>query len=158
LSLTITIPGEPFAQPRARAARRGRFVRLYDPPDAVAWKGTAQVHIANAMREAGMVAPAFPDGGVILEILAVFSCPKSDHRKRDPRPRRPKLGVRDDWDNIGKAVSDAANGLLWVDDGHVVRGSVVRIIGAQGEAPFVRVTVRAWNAIDESEIAREATT
>ena len=73
-------------------------------------------------------------------MVAVFPCPKGDERKGSPRPRRRYVSGRNDWDNIGKAVSDAGNSVLWLDDGQVWRGSVERWIGAQGEAPHVEVT------------------
>lgn len=38
-----------------------------------------------------------------------------------------------DWDNYGKAISDACNGVLWVDDRQVVNGSVEIIQCSKGE-------------------------
>jgi Holliday junction resolvase RusA-like endonuclease len=51
-----------------------------------------------------------------------------------------------DWDNYGKAISDACNGVLWVDDKQVVNGSVEIIQCAKGEERAeVEVLVIALN-------------
>lgn len=48
-----------------------------------------------------------------------------------PRPRCRKGEffhvVRPDWDNLGKLVSDAANGVVWHDDSQVALGGVFKI-------------------------------
>jgi Holliday junction resolvase RusA-like endonuclease len=142
VSLEITVPGEPCAQGRPRAFRtKAGFIRTFDPEKSRSWKGVAQVHYTEALRQAGLASPAF-DGAVEVQVLAVFTCPKSQHRKREPLPRRRRTG-RPDPDNIGKAVMDAANGVLFVDDSQVVRLVVEKWTGAQGEAPHVLVTVRS---------------
>lgn len=140
--LQATIPGEPVAQGRGRAFYRpGLGVRVFDPAKSRAWKGVAQVHYQEALKAASLAAPAFV-GPVEVHVLAVFTCPRSQYRKRDPVPRRPKA-TKPDASNILKAVEDAANGLLFVDDSQIARVTVERYVGAQEEAPFVRVTVRA---------------
>lgn len=136
--LVIRIPGEPFAQPRARAAIIAGRAVIYDPKKAKAWKATAMHFMMNAKFEAhGQLGHLGP---VALSVLAVFTCPKSDERKRDPRPRRWHT-KKPDGDNVLKAVKDAAKGILWMDDSQVARAAVTKIIGAQGEAPFVELTV-----------------
>lgn len=146
--ITVTIPGEPFALMRARssAQRMGGkvFARHYDPKENRSWKGAAQVVMMDALRRAGMTAPAFGELCEV-EIVAVFSLPKGQHRKRSPVPRR-RSGNLKDWDNVGKAVCDAGNGVLWLDDHLIARGSVEKWTGAQGEAPHVRITVREIDA------------
>lgn len=143
MTLTVTIPGEPVAQGRPRGFHRpGVGVRMYDPPKSRSWKGAAQVHYRDALDRAGIKAPAFPAGPVELEVLAVFTCPRSKHRKRDPLRRQPKA-TKPDSENIGKAVMDAANGLLFLDDAQVSKLTVEKIVGAQDEAPRVEVTVRS---------------
>lgn len=146
VTLTVTIPGEPVAQGRPRGFHRpGVGVRMYDPPKSRSWKGAAQVHYRDALERAGITAPAFPDGPVELHVLAVFTCPRSKHRKRVPLPRQPK-STKPDSENIAKAVMDAGNGLLYMDDEQVARLTVEKIVGAQDEAPRVEVTVKAFEA------------
>jgi len=115
---------------------------VYEPAEAKSWKGSAQVHMLAALQAAGAQAPAF-GGPVEVSIVAVFACPKSAYRKREPLTRQPYVGPKD-WDNIAKAVCDAANGIMYTDDRLIVRGVVECWVGAQDEAPYVELVVRAF--------------
>ena len=46
--------------------------------------------------------------------------------------------VKPDWDNTGKLVSDALNGILWMDDKQIVEGSVSKWYGLD---PYTELTV-----------------
>lgn len=143
----VTIPGEPVAQGRGKVgkwkARDGREgVTVRDPAKSRNWKAFAQARMEAALEEAGIPLPYAGVGEAVeLTVVAYFTCPKSDHRKRFPCPRRPKLG-RPDYDNLAKIVGDAGNGVLWMDDDQVFAGHTEKWIAAQGEAPRVEVIVR----------------
>lgn len=153
VELVIRIPGEPFAQPRGRSAplmrdgkpvlgKGGRpVIVVYDTKGAKSWKATAQQHMVNAFDGAAGHCRNPLGGPVALRVLAVFTCPKSHHRKREPLPRRWHV-QRPDGDNVLKAVKDAAKGVLWLDDSQVARAEVIKIIGAQGEAPYVAIRIK----------------
>lgn len=136
-AVRVTIPGPPCAQGRGRAVRAGGtgHVMIADPPKSKSWKGAAQVHM-----QAVVAAPL--SGPLAVAILAVFPCPTSDYRKRDPRGRRWHTKANGDADNIAKACLDAGNGVLWLDDSCVSRLSVEKVVGAQGEVPRVEIVVR----------------
>lgn len=168
LVLSITIPGEPFAQPRARSfalMRKGPdgkkapvfgpggapVIRHYDPKDAVSWKATAQDHMAAALRAIGCASPFVPAGPVAIEIRALYSCLKGDRRKK-PRGLRRK-STRPDLDNIAKAVKDAAKGVLWLDDSQVAE-LVVRKFYAPQDAP-PGVELRIWGLAEDAECPPE---
>lgn len=152
--IRVVIPGPPFSQPRPRARARGRFAQVYEPKEAKAWKGVAQVHMQEALRLAGKTAPAFSSAVEVL-IVAVFPCPKGDYRKSMPVGRRPYVGSKD-WDNVAKAVCDSANSLLYVDDRLIARGTVECWVGAQDEAPYVEMRVRALDPATVSAPLLEA--
>ena len=155
--LRVTVPGEPVAQGRGRAFFKPGMPgpRVFDPAKSRSWKGTAQVHYQVALDVAAHAAPAFAAGvAVELVIVAVFTCPRS-HWRKVPVPRRPKVG-KPDAENVAKAVQDAGNGLLWADDSQVVRLTVEKWYGAQGEAPGVHVSVRALS-VGTALAARPAT-
>jgi len=133
--LAIVIPGEPCAQGRPRFARRGAHMVAYDPTKSRNWKATAQAHMRAAMAGAQPM-----QGPVGCELQATFTCPAGDWRKRSPRLRR-WHAKRPDGENVAKAVLDAATGVLWLDDAQVARLDVWKLIGAQGEAPGVRLLV-----------------
>jgi len=135
------IPGEPVAQGRPRAFRtKAGLIRTYDPAKSRNWKATAHEHFRAALNLAGKQPFAGP---VACMIRAVFTCPRSDWRKSKPVLRRPHA-KRPDAENVAKAVLDAAQGVLFLDDSQVARLTVEKFIGAQGEAPRVEVAVAAW--------------
>lgn len=150
--LVIRIPGEPFAQPRARAAVVAGRAIIYDPKTAKTWKNRAhEIMFDQTGRPGtlpgtgrpgafGLTAQPFT-GPVSLRVVAVFTCPKSQHRKTKPLDRRWHV-KKPDADNVLKAVKDAAKGVLWLDDSQVAREACTKIIGAQGEAPYVLLRVR----------------
>jgi Holliday junction resolvase RusA-like endonuclease len=145
--LVVVIPGEPHGQGRPRSRivtpHIGQpFVSHYDPPTSRSWKAKAEHHYGEALRAAGATLPFVVDGPVAVEIEAVSECPRSAWRKRVPVARRWRVG-KPDPDNVVKAILDAGNALLWRDDAQVARLVVDRWTGAQGEAPYVRVVVRA---------------
>ena len=139
--IRFVIPGTPHAQKRHRSRVIAGHAQMYDHPDSRAWKGVAQVHMLESLDGRGPF-----DGAVRVYISAVFPLPKGKHRKRKPRGRSWHTG-RKDVDNIAKAVMDAGNGVLWGDDGQVCSLEIVKIVGAQGEASAVAVTVSALDDI-----------
>lgn len=134
--MVIMIAGEPVAQGRPRAAVVAGRARVFDPKKSKSWKGMARV----AMQEAG--APYIPEGPIAVVIRAFHTCPKGDHRKREPAPRRWRA-KRPDLENVAKAVLDAATGVLWADDAQVARLLVEQFTAAQGVAPRVEIEYSA---------------
>ena len=80
-------------------------------------------------------------GPLAVTIRAFWICPKSQERKREPRPAMYRA-KRPDADNVAKATLDAGNGVLWLDDDQVVRLTVEKWQAAQGEPPRVEIEVR----------------
>lgn len=145
--IRVVIPGLPVAQGRPRLAVVGGHARAYSPAKATSWRGSAQVHMQRALSECvnPWATPAFPPGVPLrVSIEAVWpqpaSAPKRDRALRRYRPSRP------DADNVGKAVLDAGNGILWHDDAQVAVLQVVKVTGTHGEAPHVTVTVSAFDS------------
>jgi Holliday junction resolvase RusA-like endonuclease len=143
-SLTFTIPGEPVAQGRAgrRIVKSGErsFVQSFDPMKSREWKAGAAWFMSQARRNhlqgSGVVEDAFPlTGPAELQVVAVFTCPASDRRKKTPRPRR-WHAKKPDADNVLKAVKDAAKGVLWLDDCQVARASIEKWDRGSGRGPW----------------------
>jgi Holliday junction resolvase RusA-like endonuclease len=142
--LVIRIPGEPHAQGRAKfrviTTKSGASLPMaYDPAASRNWKATAQAHMASAVRKSGVEGSLFTDGPVELQVLAVFTSPKSADRKAG-HPRRWHI-KKPDGDNVLKAVKDAAKGVLWRDDCQVCDERIVKVVGAQSEAPYLEIRV-----------------
>lgn len=81
-------------------------------------------------------------GALAVEIAAVFARPKSAPRCSSLTPCIAKNG---DADNLGKAILDAGNGVLWRDDSQVVRLVVNRWYAPTGEPAMVRMLVERAN-------------
>lgn len=143
MDIEVLIPGEPCAQGRPRFARRGKFVQTYDPKKSRNWKAEARdrmgVEAISASTPPGTL--PFPAGvGLTVTVQAVFTRPAGSYSKRTPKGRERKI-TRPDTENVVKAVLDAGTGTLWHDDSQVWRLIAWKEIGAQDEAPFVRLLV-----------------
>jgi len=130
------------AKARARAAgflRRDGTVgqHFYTPAKTANWEAYAAGIMLGA-RTAN-----HPEAGPLkVTILAVFACPKNAAK------RRPLLGrlwrvSRPDLDNVAKAVCDAGNAVLWLDDKQIVDLRVQKVIASTLELPRVVVFVEA---------------
>jgi Holliday junction resolvase RusA-like endonuclease len=120
-TIKLIVPGEPIAKQRARVCRSGH---AYTPEKTVRYE--------TYIRELFAVQyPSFEPliGAVVLKVWAYFPIPKgvskrtrglmeSEFIRRDKRP---------DWDNIGKAVSDALNGVAYADDGQIGAASIEKL-------------------------------
>ena len=111
----------------------------YDPPKSRDWKTGARERMMAALLEPARL--PFPAGtGLTVSVHAVFSRPVGSYSKRTPKGRERKV-TRPDTENVVKAVLDAGTGTLWHDDSQVWRLIAWKQIGAQDEAPFVRLAV-----------------
>ncbi len=65
------------------------------------------------------------EGPLVLTVLAFFAKPKKTAYKEYPQ-------VKPDWDNVGKLVSDALNGIAYRDDAHIVEAHVKKMWAPPG--------------------------
>ena len=169
----IIVPGEPQGKGRPIVGRfktkSGReFANLRTPRKTMNY----EARIASAWDQTVGVRPLI-EGPVELDVLAVFSMPESrasrirgaintisrltkggaDARSDAYRERAETIRVlsekvsKPDWDNIGKAVCDALNGVAWKDDAQVIDARVRKRYADDedgDEAPYLRVVVRAY--------------
>lgn len=100
--MKITIPIDPIPQPRPRFANG----RAYQPKRIVDYKERIQLSALKFM------AGKLPLEGAICARIIFY-------RKFSPTSRN--FG---DWDNLGKAVCDALNGICYRDDSQIVACTV----------------------------------
>jgi Holliday junction resolvase RusA-like endonuclease len=143
--ITFTVEGEPQGKGRARSfvrkrngtAQLGAMPKIghYTPKDTRAYEKLIRDTAWLAMRGHQMF-----EGAIRLELLAVFSVPKSwSIRKREAALNGEVFHTsRPDVDNILKAFKDAMNGVVYRDDSRVVEGMFAKLYGT---APSVSVTV-----------------
>lgn len=132
-TISLAIPGPPRAKQRARVTRRGI---TYTPKETTSYE-TLIRHTFSAMNPDWVPIPR--DRPVAMSITVIVPIPASaPKRKRELMIAgniRPTS--RPDWDNYGKIVSDALNGLFFTDDSQVVDGSVHKYYG---ESPGLNIT------------------
>jgi Holliday junction resolvase RusA-like endonuclease len=112
----------------------GNFVKTYDPKEATSYKAT----IIQLAREVG-ITPM--EGPIRISVTAYMPRPKRLCRKSDPQGILP-AECKPDWDNIGKIVSDALNGVAYADDSQIVEGYVRKQYHAVGGVPSTVVDVQ----------------
>lgn len=118
----FTVPGDPQPQRRPRARNAGAHARVYDPKSNRAYREL----VVEAWVQAG--SPRFYGKPVTMDVWCIWKRP-SDHWRKDGTLTL--QGQRAGWqcmkhadgDNVFKAVADAMNGKLFVDDRQIVRGS-----------------------------------
>lgn len=123
MTVSFFVHGEPKAQPRVKAFRRGKFTGVYTPKTADAWKAA----VRDAWSKSGSAKFAWGPLGVSLSFT--MSRPKSHYRtngllKSDAPLMHTK---KPDCDNIAKAVLDALTDAgAWTDDAQVVLLNVAK--------------------------------
>jgi Holliday junction resolvase RusA-like endonuclease len=114
--IKLTIPGQPCAKQRPRVCNGHAFT----PTKTVNYETLVkQLYITRNFQKR-------LDGAIVMKVAAFFEIPKSASKKMrelmlkgDIRPAK-----KPDWDNIGKIISDALNGLAYNDDSQIVAATV----------------------------------
>lgn len=145
-AITFVVPAVPVAQPRQRHRiihSGGRsFAQNYtsakDPVQA--FKATIRLSAREAYSGPPLDQP--------LSMRLVFVMPRPDKLrwKSRPMPRVPFCNKNKDWDNLGKAVSDALNELIYVDDGLLWKVEIEKWFASGDEQPHVAVTITPTEA------------
>ena len=137
IKINIEIPGPPKGKARPRFARIGNGVRAYTDAKTESYEATVKMFGAQAM--AGR-APL--DGQVEVSIIAGFPIPASwsKAKRQDAISRIIRPTTKPDWDNRGKIICDALNGIAWRDDSQIVSATVRKVYS---ERPTVEVEIRA---------------
>lgn len=138
--LQFYVVGQPKAQPRVKAFRRGNHAGVYDPGTADNWKllvGCAARASWNRVRF---------EGPLRLVIGFFMPRPKSHlNRHGDVKPTAPAWHEsKPDSDNLAKAVMDAMTALgVWRDDSQVVQLEVSKAYGSHPGAIVILGSARS---------------
>lgn len=122
--MTFSIPGAPQGKARPKVVRQGAFSKAYTPEKTVNYE--ALVKLSYQQAAGGL----FLGAGVPVRVRidAYYDTPKSESKKK---LRNMLAGLlfptkKPDWDNIGKIICDALNGIAWKDDAQIVDGHVLK--------------------------------
>jgi len=125
--VTFGVDGIPVAKGRPRFARRGNFVKTYTDNKTLAWEDQVRQSAVNAM------GPSEPlETPVTLCLYFRIPIPASWSKKRQERAKAQdeRPAKKPDWDNLGKAVSDALNGVIYKDDSQIVSAHIKKVYSA----------------------------
>ena len=126
----------PVAKGRPRYARRGNFVQTYTPTKTREYEDVIRENAKMAM---GMSDPLETP----LNVYLCFGMPIPSSTPKKALESYLNGSVRHtkkpDLDNLGKAVLDAMNGVVYLDDNQIVRLTIEK---KYSKLPFVSVSVR----------------
>lgn len=131
---SFVVPGEPVPQPRHRSAGSGHYLPAKHPVHA--FKGSAAWCGVMALKAAAGAGAVPLCGPVSVAVRFYFG-----------RPKRLKAGppehkhTKPDLDNLCKALFDALNKVVWLDDGQVVRVEADKFYCGDGEQARTEVTI-----------------
>lgn len=116
-TLFVCVPGDPVGKGRARVRMMGKVPMLYTPKATVEYEQLVAHEASMSMR--GM--PIF-EGPVELKLQIFMPIPVSYTKSKKAAARLGKLvpTKKPDLDNVLKAICDAFNGVVWIDDTQVV--------------------------------------
>ena len=138
--INLTIPGEPCAKGRPRVGKWG----TYTPEKTVNYE-TLVKHLYISEHRGERL-----DGELRLLIKAYFKIPKGEvpiAKKPKPETMQRYKNLlngtvrhikKPDWDNVGKIISDALNGLAYNDDSQIVSATVEKYYS---DKPRVEITL-----------------
>lgn len=129
------VDGEPVAKARPRFVKRQNFVQSYTPQKTKTFEQT----VAEAAKKA-MGASEPLEGPLALSVRIYRVIPKSWSKQKIKDAERNEIRPisKPDIDNYIKAVMDACNGVLWVDDSQVVE---LHSHKAYSKYPHVEITM-----------------
>lgn len=125
--MEFTVFGKPEGKARARVVKG----HAYTPDNTAAYEAAVRVaFMANCSESVKRYGP-LPSKPIRIEILAFYAVPKSASKRAQERMRNNELRpvIRPAWDNIGKVICDALNGVAWHDDSQSVEANVVKRYG-----------------------------
>ena len=135
--IRFVVPAVPVALPRGTPFRLGDGSMRVAVPQThavTAFKATVRLAAAQATKGPPL------EGPLSVTIDFIMPRPKVKCWKAKPTPRYPYTG-RSDIDNIGKAVLDALNALVWRDDRQIAILNLSAFVAAGDEQPHVVVQV-----------------
>jgi Holliday junction resolvase RusA-like endonuclease len=124
MTIHFTVPGPPVgkARPKVVRTRNGRSM-TYTPDKTVAYEELVRLRFQESLKGC-----AFQplEGALRIQIFAGYPIPKSTSKKQRALMLENKVlpTKKPDWDNIGKIICDALNGMAYEDDKQVTESQM----------------------------------
>lgn len=122
-TVIFTVEGNPVAKGRPRFAKRGKFVQTYTPQKTKDYEDLVKESASQAMGSNELL-----DTPLKVFIHIRIPIPKSASKKvrQDCLDQLIRPTKKPDWDNVAKAITDACNGVIYVDDCQIVDAHVTK--------------------------------
>lgn len=138
--VNLVIYGSPVPQGRPRFARMGKFVHAYDPQKSKDYKQLVRLWATSQLKKIDGFKPF--DCAICVEMDFYVGIPTSWSKKKRMEA---SWGVvrpikKPDLDNLYKAVTDALNGLAWVDDSIITDVHIRKRYTAETARVEMRIT------------------
>ena len=134
--VNFVVDGVPVGKGRPRFTSRGPFVRTYTPKKTMDYEDVVRETARLAMGETKPLETAVT---IYLYIRMPIPASYSKARTKDCLMGVEKHTKKPDWDNVAKAITDALNGIVYVDDCQIVSAHIKKLYGAD---PCVDVLVK----------------
>lgn len=123
LVVTFSVDGDPVPKGRPRFARRGTFVQTYTDAKTIDY----ETQVAMKARQA--IGSSEPLKGALTVFLYLrFAVPPSYPKKRkEACLNELEFPKRIDLDNCYKSITDAMNGIVYVDDSQIVEAHIIKV-------------------------------
>ena len=115
--IEFQIPGAPVGKGRPRFTRRGAFVATYTDEKTASYESLVRMAAGQVMAGGSPV-----DYPCACEIEILITPPESWSQKKKSSALEGRVWptTKPDLDNVAKAILDACNSIVWVDDKQVV--------------------------------------
>jgi len=135
--IKFVVPGKPMGKARPRVTRRGF---AYTPAPTVSYENLVKTCFAEVAEKSKW---KVTDEEIYISISAFFEIPKSASKKARSEMAQGLINPtkKPDWDNIGKIICDALNGIAYHDDSQIICAKVKKIY-AENE-PYTEVIIAA---------------
>lgn len=133
--ISFSIPGAPVAKGRAKVTTIGGHARMYTPTKTLNYESKVALFASQAMKGLPLLA-----GPVSLDLVLHMPIPASwsTKKRNDAMAGGIIPTVKPDCSNVLKAVEDALNGIVYLDDKQI---SDIKIRRRYSDLPKVVVHV-----------------
>lgn len=130
--IRFSVPGEPVGKARPRFTKNGH---AYTTDKTRSYEAIVKLCAIKAMKGKKLLT-----GAISLSVTAFFPIPKSCTKAVRAKALSGELRhtKKPDWDNVGKIISDAMNGVVYADDAKVSHAIVDK---RYSDFPRVEVSV-----------------
>lgn len=120
MRVNFTIPGKPFAWKRPRFNRK-TGATFNDAAQESYYSTVASIALRHLNQPL--------DGPVGMTVMATFAMPKSWSKKKRAAMAGKPHTQKPDLSNLVKAIEDAANRVLFLDDSQIAAGAQTKVWG-----------------------------